>query len=180
MNDTVKKAGGASNSALTLAEDDIARNVFTMLGPIFRRHVLLAKQEAAIQFNAAVGDDLPITINILNDLNTAKDNAMKVYSKTVKKLIPKGAPKSSWDSGFDQKQLLESLEDYIGSRVDQLKIQGVLSRGRKPIDIAFNIFLHHPLGKYGQVRSSQEIRSDMKKVEERSRVERNHEAIVEK
>ena len=157
MNDTVKKAGGASNSALMLAEDDIARNVFTMLGPIFRRHVLLAKQEAAIQFNAAVGDDLPITINILNDLNTAKDNAMKVYSKTVKKLIPKGAPKSSWDSGFDQKQLLESLEDYIGSRVDQLKIQGVLSRGRKPIDIAFNIFLHHPLGTYGQVKRYEAI-----------------------
>lgn len=147
MKENVQKSGGASISAIKLAEEDIARNVFTMLGPIFRRHVLLAKQEAAIQFNAAVGDELSITINILNDLNNAKDKAMKIYLKNVKKLIPKGAPKSSWSIGFDQKQLLDSLEDYIGSRVDQLKIQGVLSRGRKPIDIAFNIFLHHPLGK---------------------------------
>jgi hypothetical protein len=108
--------------------------------------VLLAKQEAAVKFNDAVGDDLEITINILNDLNNAKQSAMNVFTRTVRKLIPHGAPKSSWDTGFDRKQLLDSLEDYIGSRVDQLRIQGVLPRGRKPIDVSFNLFLNHPLG----------------------------------
>ena len=146
MRESVSKAGGASESVLRISEDDISRNIFTMLGPIFKRHVLLAKQESAIEFNAAVGDDLAITIKIVQDLNTAKKNALTTFSKTVKKLIPKNAPKSSWNTDFDRKQLLDSLEEYIGSRVDQLKIQGVLSRGRKPVDIAFNVFLHHPLG----------------------------------
>ena len=142
----MKKDGGASASALSLAKDDISRSVLSMLYPIFRRHVLLAKQEAAVQFNDAVGDDLEISINILNDLNAAKDNAMTNFIKNVRKLIPKGAPKSSWNTGFDQKQLLDSLIIYIESRVDQLKIQGVLSRGRKPVDLSFHLFLNHPLG----------------------------------
>lgn len=144
--EAVTKAGGASPSAIALAKEDIARNVHTMLGPIFRRHVLLAKQEAAVKFNDAVGDDLEITIKILDDLNNAKQSAMNVFTRTVRKLIPHGAPKSSWDTGFDRKQLLDSLEDYIGSRADQLRIQGVLPRGRKPIDVSFNLFLNHPLG----------------------------------
>lgn len=119
-----------------------------MLGPIFRRHVLLAKQAAALQFNEAVGDDLEITIRILDDLNNAKYAALRTYNNAVKKLIPKtkGAPKSTWGTGFDQKQLEESLDDYINSRADLLRIQGVLSRGRKPVDISFNVFLNHPLG----------------------------------
>ena len=46
MRESVKKGGGASESALKISEADVSRNVFTMLGPIFKRHVLLAKQEA--------------------------------------------------------------------------------------------------------------------------------------
>ena len=142
------KSGGASLSAIELAKEDISRNIYSMLGPIFRRHVLLAKQAAALQFNEAVGDDLEITIRILDDLNNAKYAALRTYTDAVRKLIPKtkGAPKSTWGTGFDLKQLEESLDDYINSRADQLRIQGVLSRGRKPIDISFNVFLHHPLG----------------------------------
>ena len=143
-----KKSGGASLSAIELAKEDISRNIYSMLGPIFRRHVLLAKQAAALQFNEAVGDDLEITIRILDDLSNAKYAALRTYTDAVRKLIPKtkGAPKSTWGTGFDLKQLEESLDDYINSRADQLRIQGVLSRGRKPIDISFNVFLHHPLG----------------------------------
>lgn len=146
LTDAVKKDGGASVSALSLAKEDISRSVLSMLYPIFRRHVLLAKQEAAVRFNDAVGDDLEVSINILDDLNAARDDAMTNFIRSVRKLIPKGSPKSSWSSGFDQKQLLDSLNIYIESRVDQLKIQGVLSRGRKPVDLSFNLFLNHPLG----------------------------------
>ena len=50
----VVKGGGASPAALKLGEDDITRNILAMLSPIFKRHVQLAKQSAAIAFNEVI------------------------------------------------------------------------------------------------------------------------------
>jgi hypothetical protein len=147
MRMSVGKAGGASETALKLAEADISRTIFSMLVPIYRRQVQLVRQEAAKAFNAAVGDELETTIFIAKDLSEAKYNAMKSFSNDVKKLIPEGAPMTTWNMVFDQKQLVESLDEYIESRIDQLKIVGVLSRGRKPIDLRFDVFVPHPLGR---------------------------------
>mmetsp|Transcript_203 Transcript_203/g.253 ORF Transcript_203/g.253 Transcript_203/m.253 type:complete len:617 (+) Transcript_203:103-1953(+) len=147
MRMSVEKSGGGSETALMLAEADISRTIFSMLVPIYRRQVQLVRQEAAKAFNAAVGDELETTIFIANDLSEAKYNAMKSFTTDVKQLIPKGAPMSTWNMAFDQKQLVESLDEYIESRIDQLKIVGVLSRGRKPIDLRFDVFVPHPLGR---------------------------------
>jgi hypothetical protein len=51
---------------------DVQRSVFTMLTPVFKRHVQLARQEAAKAFNTDVGEDLEVTAMVMNDINAAK------------------------------------------------------------------------------------------------------------
>ena len=142
-----KRPSGASPTALKLAEQEIQRNIFTMLTPIFRRHVQLARQEAAKGFNTAVGDDLELTVNVMDDLNAAKHTAIKRFSTALRQLTPKGAPQSTWSIAHDRQQLVESLDEYIAGRADQFKVQGVLPRGRKPIEVWFHFLANHPFGR---------------------------------
>lgn len=142
-----KRTSGASATALKLAEQDIQRNVFTMLTPIFRRHVQLARQEAAKAFNTAVGDDLELTAKVMDDLNAAKHTAILRFSTALRQLTPRGAPQSTWGVAHDRQQLVESLDEYITGRADQFRVQGVLPRGRKPIEISFHVLANHPFGR---------------------------------
>jgi hypothetical protein len=86
MRETVKKSGGASEPSLKVAEAEISRLVFSMLAPIFRRQVMLARQEAAKAFNTAVGDDLEITVNIMDDINAAKQTAINGFANNARRL----------------------------------------------------------------------------------------------
>jgi hypothetical protein len=142
-----KRPAGASATALKLAEQEIQRNIFTMLTPIFRRHVQLARQEAAKAFNTAVGDDLELTMNVMDDLNAAKHTAVKRFAAALRQLTPRGAPQSTWGVAHDRQQLVESLDEYIDNRADQFKVQGVLPRGRKPIEVSVHFLANHPFGR---------------------------------
>ena len=143
----VEKLGGASDIALKLAEKDISRNIFTMLNVIYRRQIQLARQESAKLFNTAVGEDFELTAKVMDDLDAAKQAALRNFTLAAKRLTPKNAPKSTWTSSADYQVLLASLDEYITSRCDAYKMVGVIPRHRRPIDISYHVLLSHPLGR---------------------------------
>jgi hypothetical protein len=137
---------GPKGRALDLALANVERQVYGMMQPFHRRFVQLARQDVAGVFNTAVGEDMPVSCEIMQDLNKAKMDAVKMYSKQVNALKPKSAP-PSWDTGFDAQQLAHSLDVYIDEREEQARIQGILPRSRKPVDISLHCFVNHPLGR---------------------------------
>jgi hypothetical protein len=118
-----------------------------MLLPFYRRHVQLARVEVAKAFNAAVGEDLAVTIHLMVDLEAEKRRALAIFKQKCDMLRPRGAPVATWNAGFDQRQLQESLDEYVTGREAQAKLLGVLPRGRRPIDVSMHYFLTHPLGR---------------------------------
>ena len=129
------------------AEQEIRRQIFSMLLPFYRRHVQLARVEVAKAFNAAVGEDLAVTIHLMVDLEAEKRRALAIFKQKCDMLRPRGAPVATWNAGFDQRQLQESLDEYVTGREAQAKLLGVLPRGRRPIDVSMHYFLTHPLGR---------------------------------
>jgi len=129
------------------AEQEIRRQIFSMLLPFYRRHVQLARVEVAKAFNAAVGEDLAVTIHLMEDLEEEKRRALALFKLKCDALRPRGAPVATWNAGFDLRQLQESLDEYVAGREAQAKLLGVLPRGRRPIDVSMHYFLTHPLGR---------------------------------
>ena len=126
---------------------DMTTQIYTMLHPFFRRHVQLARVEAAKAFNAAVGDDLAITIDIMNDLRDIRDKTIRNFESACVSLLPSSAPRTLWSYKFDVEQLRYSLNEYLETREAQARLVGVLPKGRKPIDVSVHFFANHPLGK---------------------------------
>lgn len=140
-----KRMGVTNEVIIHTSEVDARRKIFAMLFPVFRRHVQILKQDTIKKFNVEVGEDLEITVKIMSDLKAAKNKSLKSYKSCLSKLTPRGAP-PSWNTAFDVQQLEESLDEYLQSREEALKIIGVLPRGRRPIDFSIHYFLAHPLG----------------------------------
>jgi hypothetical protein len=147
MKDNVQSRGGASAEAYRIASEEIRRDIFSMMQPIFRRHVQLARQEVAKWFNKEVGEDMEISANIMNDLLELKNTAIRRYKDDLRKLTPKGAPHSTWDTSFEVLSLKDSLDEYIEGREATCRLQGILPRGRRPIDVSFHVFVPHPFGR---------------------------------
>lgn len=147
--DAVETAGKGAVSPFMFNQGlkDVASQIYTMLLPFFRRHVQLARVEAAKAFNAAAGDDLAITTDIMRDLRDIRDKTVRDFESSCAALVPAGAPGTSWGYTFDAKQLIFSLDEYLESREAQARLVGVLPRGRKPIDVSVHFFANHPLGK---------------------------------
>tara|TARA_A100001015_G_scaffold48516_1_gene53568 strand:- start:2668 stop:4566 length:1899 start_codon:yes stop_codon:yes gene_type:complete len=138
-----------STLSLLYAKKEIKRQIYTMMLPFYRRFIQLARQEVATTFNNKVGEDLAVTVDLLKDLNNAKKQAISQFQIAIGKLVPKDRSDlpSSWDTSSDIYQLELSLLEYIENRENQAKLLGVLSRGRKPIDISFHTFFNHPFGR---------------------------------
>ena len=130
-------------------EEEIRRQILAMLLPFYKRQVLLARSEVAKAFNAAVGEDLAVTINLMDDLHAEKHKALSSFAQKCAALRPKQAAASSntWNSAFDEQQLRDSLEEYVSGREAQAKVLGVLPRGRKPVDVSFHYLATHPFGR---------------------------------
>ena len=138
-----------SKSSLMYAKKEIKRQIYTMMLPFYRRFIQLARQEVATTFNNNVSEDLAVTVDLMKDLNNAKKQAILQFQNAIKNLTPKDKSDipSSWDTSSDIYQLELSLIEYIENRENQAKLLGVLSRGRKPIDISFHTFFNHPFGR---------------------------------
>jgi hypothetical protein len=135
-----------SKAVIALGKDYISKETLAMMAPFFRHQISLVRQESIKFFNAAAVDEIAISTKIIEDLNEAKAKAIRKFTSDISELIPSEA-KSSWDISFDVYQLNDIFDDYIEGRKIQSQLQGVLPRGRKPIDISLHYFLNHPLGR---------------------------------
>jgi len=135
-----------SIEARLLANEDLTRDIHTMMHPFFKRFVQLGRQDAAKAFNAAVQSELEISIRILEDLKALKNRVLKQYSKDIEALTPKCAPEY-WRINFEVSQFEKTLDEFIEQREGQSRLQGILPRGRRPIEVSFFHFLLHPFGR---------------------------------
>jgi len=135
-----------SKSTISLGKDYITKELLSMMAPFFRHQIGLVRQESIKSFNEAAVDEITISPKIIEDLNEAKSKALKKFASDMSILIPNEA-KSSWDISFDIYQLKDILDEYIDGRKVQCQLQGVLPRGRKPIDVSVHYFMNHPLGR---------------------------------
>lgn len=141
------ESSARSGELATMGEGEVRRQIFGMLLPFYRRQVQLARVEVVRAFNEAAGDELPISIRLAEDLGDARAKALRELQTRFQALLPKGAPGGTWSTRYDCAQLGEVLDEYIEGRVAQARLSGVLSRGRKPIDVSFHYFAAHPLGR---------------------------------
>ena len=132
--------------ARKMAMEDVKRDVHEMMHPFFKRFVQLARQDAAKDFNAAVANELEITVKVMDDLRTLKRRAMKKFEAKIKSLIPKYAP-NKWRDNFEVAQFERTLDDFLVLREEQAKLQGILPRGRRPIELSIYHFLTQPLAR---------------------------------
>jgi len=129
------------------SEEEIRRKLFSALLPYYRRQVQLARSEVTKSFNTAVGEDLAITIHLMDDLDSERRNAINLFRQMCAALRPSGPNPSTWTSAFDEQQLLDSLNEYVAGREAQARTLGVLPRGRQPIDVSFHYLATHPFGR---------------------------------
>lgn len=135
-----------TKAMITLGKDNITKETLLMMAPFFRHQISLVRQESIKFFNTAAVDEIAISVKIIDDLSEAKRKAIKKFTSDINDLIPKAA-RSSWDISFEVYQLNDIFDDYIEGRRIQSQLQGVLPRGRKPIDISMHYFLNHPFGR---------------------------------
>lgn len=135
-----------SSEARRFASDDVTRDIHDMMYPFFKRFVQLARQDIAKMFNNAVQNELEISIRIIEDLKTIKNRVLRKFLKDIDALIPKYAPEA-WRINFEISQLEKTLDEFIEQREGQSKLQGILPRGRRPIEVSFFHFLLHPFGR---------------------------------
>jgi len=143
---TKTESSDLTKAMIVVGKDYITKETLTMMAPFFRHQIGLVRQESIKFFNTAAVDDIPISIKIIEELNEAKGKAIKKFITDVNGLVPSEA-KSSWDISFEIYQLNDIFDDYIDGRKVQSQLQGVLPRGRKPVDISVHYFMNHPLGR---------------------------------
>lgn len=143
----VPKGGQLSGLLLAMGQAEVRRKIFTMLLPFFRRQVQLARVEVVSAFNEAAGDELPMTIRLMEDLAEARGKALKSLQAKCAALLTRHAPAGTWTAQYDVAQLRDVLDEYIAGREAQAKVAGVLSRGRKPVSVSVHCFAGHPLGR---------------------------------
>ena len=66
-----------------------------MLTPVFKRHVQLARQEAAKAFNADVGEELEVTATVMEDINAAKVRVWPAWKNCLTARIQAHQPVSA-------------------------------------------------------------------------------------
>ena len=147
MEEFIANSGIAvSVEAKKLATEDLQRDVHEMMYPFFKRFVQLGRQDAAKNFNTAVADELEITIKVMDDLEALKKKAMKNFQMKILSMIPKYAPKK-WKDNLEVSQFEQTLNDFLVLREEQAKLQGILPRSRRPIELSVYHFLTQPLGR---------------------------------
>lgn len=147
MEETISQSGLiVSPEARKMAVADVHRDVHDMMYPFFKRFVQMARQDAAKSFNAAVADELEVSIKLMDDLRTIKRKAIAEYQSQIRQLTPKNSPEK-WKNNYEVAQFARSLDDFIEMREEQAKLQGILPRGRRPIEVSVYHFLLHPLGR---------------------------------
>jgi len=146
FDDGNNKRNRAKTNFFEIAKMDVSSQIFSMIEPFYQRYVLLARQDAGKSFNIAVGEDMPITIDIMQDLQNAKLDCVNIFKRKVAAITPTGSP-DSWSPDFDIFQLKSSIDEYIEGRESQARIQGILPRGRQPVDVSIHYFIAHPFGR---------------------------------
>ena len=141
------------NEMVKLVINDVKNDIFRLLLPFYRQFMAFARQDIIQEFNNKAIDDVELTVHIVEDLHRAKNECMQHYTKLLNKLVPsKHNPPSSWSYAYDVNALQQIFDEYIAGREIGAKIDGVLPKNRKPIDISFHYFVNHPFGKdYKQV-----------------------------
>lgn len=136
-----------------LVINDVKIEIFRLLLPFYRQYMAFARQDIIQEFNNKAIDEVEMSVHIVEDLHRAKNECMQHYSKLLNRLVPsKYNPPSSWSYAYDVNALLQIFNEYIAGREIGAKIDGVIPKNRKPIDISFHYFINHPFGKdYRQV-----------------------------
>ena len=148
INDYISKSGVTSipSEVVKLANNDMIREIHDMMFPFYKRFVQLAKQDAAKAFNAAVADDIEISIKVMDDLKSLKKKVLNKYKENIKSFTSKFAP-HKWILADEMSQFERTLDEYLTTREEQAKLQGILPRSRRPIEFSMYHFLLHPLGR---------------------------------
>eukprot|EP01039_Chlorochromonas_danica_P007772 gene7772-8583_t len=144
-------------------ERDLRHQVFSSapLRRLFDRQVALLRNEVAQFFNKLVTEELEVTIHVMDDLHDIRSRALSRFKSSVRALCPSEVPPGLWDAGSTLRDLSESLDDYVRNREVGFRLLGVLPRGvRKPVDISFHVFLHHPFGLRDHRQDVLALRSD--------------------
>jgi len=136
-----------SPSVLAIADQDLAAKIFSRMLPFYKRQIQLLRNAAANRFNEQVSEEVEVSINILEDLQEIRDLTLRNFSQCVRRLTPRGAPRSRWSADFEVFELAQTLDEYLAGREAFYRLSGVLSRGiRAPIDVSFHVLALHPLG----------------------------------
>lgn len=150
-NSQLANDGKISPSVIKIAEQDLRSSIMAMMLPFFRHQAQLIRQAIIDEFNEVAVEEIELSVNILQDLHAAKQKSLRDFAKRLKSLVPAsmrgGNLPSSWNTDYDVQQLRDVLEDYIHTREVQSKLQGILPRDRKPIEISFHTFFTHPFGR---------------------------------
>lgn len=131
------------------ARSELQRRVLLAMEKFFDRQAALARMETVALFNDAVRD-MDVSINIMQDLRHIRDKAIRKYSTHLRDLLPvsvRGLAAQYYGTGALVQDLLQMFNEYLAEREKHFQVLGVLSRGRKPVDISLHVFLSHPLGR---------------------------------
>lgn len=132
---------------LQCAEDEIRRDIFAISSNIFKNHVRVLQQQSIENFNKAAIDILEnISVFMARDLQKARNKAVASFRAGIRKLTPKNAP-VNWNCNFEVLKLEELIDAYIEERKVLARIDGILPRGRPPLELSFHVFLSHPTGR---------------------------------
>jgi hypothetical protein len=135
-----------SAAIVKLAKKDLLEKIYSKMLPFLSRQIQLARNEIAQNFNTKIAD-IVVSINIMTDLRAARTSSVREFDQTISDLIPPNSPWQTKGGQFEVQEFKATLDDYLDGREDHYKLLGVLSRGRKPIDISFHTMLYHPLGR---------------------------------
>jgi hypothetical protein len=145
-NDILKDQVVVSTSAKEIGSLQLQRMVYDEILPYFKKIIIDIRKDITQEFNTKVGEDLETSIHIMKDLTAIQQSSTESFELRVNRLIPKEAP-VNWSGQFELYQFKMQLQDYLKNRQIHSQIQGVLSRGRKPISFSVHVLLNHPLGR---------------------------------
>ena len=153
INQAIEHEKNVSKEMVKLVITDVKNEIFRLLLPFYRQYVAFARQDVIQEFNGKAIDEVEISVRIVEDLHQAKNECMKHYTKLLNRLVSSQyTPPSSWSYAYDVNALLQIFNEYIAGREVNAKMEGVLPKNRKPIDVSFHYFINHPFGKdYRQV-----------------------------
>lgn len=130
-----------------IGRDELTISIYEMMAPFYKRFVAVIRQDVTNRFNRVITDEMELTVHLMRDMRAIRDRFLSEFSARIAKLRPASKMPSSWAGQFEVHLFRVQLDEYLASRETEAKIQGVLSRGRKPVAVSLHWLVNHAFGR---------------------------------